>query len=49
MTKKEAKPKSTSRSEVESAPLTQAEFEQFLRIVTRPIEKLQAEKEKPQT
>ena len=34
---------------VSSPPLTESEFEKFLRTVTRPIEKLQVEKEKPQT
>ena len=49
MKKKETKTKSTTQSEVLTPPLTQAEFEKFLRTVTRSIEKSRPEKEKPRT
>lgn len=39
----------TDKSAVSSPPLTEAQFEQFLRKVTRPIQKPQDDQEKTQT
>ena len=50
MEEKELNPKTPDKSKALPTPLTDVEFDQFLRKVTRPIEpKSQSEKEKPQT
>ncbi len=44
------KAQTEAKSKVSSAPLTESEFDKFLRIVTRPIQKpSQPEQEKTQT